>query len=86
MDQLCFRLCKERINIYSRGFAHGFLALENNTKIKYIVDKPYKKDAECAIICNDMDVSIDWPCEIPILSDKDSNSLTFSDNLMLNNF
>ncbi len=68
------------------GFAHGFLALDNNTQISYKVDKPYKKDSECSIIWNDDYLNIDWSCKKPILSKKDRKSLTFKENYRLNNF
>lgn len=68
------------------GFAHGFLALDNNTKISYKVDKTYKKDSECSIIWNDVYLNIDWACKKPILSEKDRKSITFKENYRLNNF
>ena len=68
------------------GFAHGFLSLDNNTMISYKVDKPYNKNSECSIIWNDDNILIDWPCNKPILSEKDQNALTFDDNYKLNKF
>ena len=68
------------------GFAHGFLSLDNNTKISYKVDKHYNKESECSVIWNDIDVNIDWPCKKPILSEKDRNALTFNENYKLKNF
>ena len=68
------------------GYAHGFLSLENDTKISYKVDRHYNKGSECSVIWNDIDVHINWPCKKPILSDKDRNSLTFNENYKLNNF
>ena len=68
------------------GFAHGFLSLDNNTKISYKVDKHYNKESECSVIWNDIDINIDWPCKKPILSEKDRNALTFNENYKLKNF
>lgn len=68
------------------GFAHGFLSLDNNTKISYKVDKPYKQNSECSIIWNDVNININWPCTNPIISEKDRKSITFYENYKLKNF
>ncbi|ULC59743.1 dTDP-4-dehydrorhamnose 3,5-epimerase [Flaviramulus sp. BrNp1-15] len=56
-----------------RGFAHGFLVLEDNTIFSYKCDNIYNKESEGGIIYNDDSLSIDWgfPKEELILSEKD---------------
>jgi dTDP-4-dehydrorhamnose 3,5-epimerase len=56
-----------------RGFAHGFVALENNTIINYKCDNYYNKSAERGIIYNDRTLNIDWNIDNSklVLSDKD---------------
>ena len=56
-----------------RGFAHGFLVLEDNTIFSYKCDNLYNKESEAGIIYNDDSLSIDWgfPKEELILSEKD---------------
>jgi len=56
-----------------RGFAHGFIVLENNTIFTYKCDNFYNKNSESGIIFNDKDLNIDWllPQTELILSDKD---------------
>lgn len=59
-----------------RGFAHGFVALEDDTKFEYYIDNVYNKESEAGIIWNDPDINIDWKfekygIENPIFSDKD---------------
>jgi dTDP-4-dehydrorhamnose 3,5-epimerase len=56
-----------------RGFAHGFLAIEDNTIVNYKCDNYYNKKSESGIIYNDVDLGIDWDFENDklIISDKD---------------
>jgi dTDP-4-dehydrorhamnose 3,5-epimerase len=66
-----------------RGFAHGFVALENNTIINYMCDNYYNKSAESGIIYNDKTLNIDWKLDNSelILSDKDKELPKF-ENLL----
>lgn len=54
-----------------RGFAHGFLVLSDVAEILYKVDNIYAPEYEGGLIWNDKDVSIEWPVDDPILSEKD---------------
>ena len=54
-----------------RGFAHGFVALEDSV-VEYKVDNPYSKDHESGIMWNDPEVNIKWPISTPLVSEKDS--------------
>ncbi|WCO01655.1 dTDP-4-dehydrorhamnose 3,5-epimerase [Psychroserpens ponticola] len=62
-----------------RGFAHGFLVLEDDTIFSYKCDNYYNKSAERGIIYNDHTLNIDWhfKTENLILSEKDTNLPTF---------
>jgi len=62
-----------------RGFAHGFLTLEENTEVCYKVDNFYSPEYEQGIIWNDDSLNINWYCENPILSDKDKKQQTFKE-------
>jgi len=43
------------------GFAHGFVALEDDTHFLYKTTDYYAKDCEGAIVWNDADLDIQWP-------------------------
>lgn len=53
------------------GFAHGFLALEDNTILSYKCTEFYNQESEGGIIWNDESLNIKWLCENPKLSKKD---------------
>lgn len=62
------------------GFAHGFVALEDNTHFLYKTTNYYSKECERSIIWNDSDLNIDWPIindtEI-VISQKDLQAEKF---------
>ena len=62
-----------------RGFAHGFLVLEDNTIFSYKCDNYYHKPSEGGIVYNDKFLNIDWgiPESELILSEKDKQLPTF---------
>ena len=45
------------------GFAHGFIALEDNTQFLYKTTDYYSKECERSIIWNDQSLNIAWPIE-----------------------
>ena len=53
------------------GFAHGFVALSENTTIMYKMTMPYHSDKQKGIIWNDPDLAIPWPVKKPIISNRD---------------
>jgi len=54
------------------GCAHGYLTLEDDTDVYYLVSEYYSPGAEKGIRWNDSQFDIDWPLkEDPILSEKD---------------
>ena len=61
-----------------RGFAHGFVSLEDNTIFQYLIDNDYAPELEGGILWNDPDLNIDWEgifrkynITEPLLSAKD---------------
>jgi dTDP-4-dehydrorhamnose 3,5-epimerase len=53
------------------GFAHGFVALQDNTLFQYKCTNYYHKASEMGLMWNDPDLAIDWEINAPLLSDKD---------------
>ena len=69
-----------------RGFAHGFLSLEDNSKFQYFVDNEYRVDREGGVAWDDPKVDIPWfsyfkkyGIDQPILSVKDTNRNTLEE-------
>jgi dTDP-4-dehydrorhamnose 3,5-epimerase len=61
-----------------KGFAHGFMTLEENTEAFYLVTEFYSPEHERGIRYNDPRFGIKWPMEPAIISDKDKNHLDFN--------
>lgn len=60
------------------GFAHGFVALENDTVFQYKCDALYNPQTEDCLLWNDLSLGIDWEIENPIISDKDQEGKIFT--------
>lgn len=54
-----------------RGFAHGFLTLEEDTEVLYLVSEFYAPECERGLRWNDPRFAIQWPSPPRHLSDKD---------------
>lgn len=53
------------------GFAHGFVALEDDTSFCYKCTNNYSPESEGTLRWNDADLNIDWGVSSPLVSDKD---------------
>jgi len=62
------------------GFAHGFVALEDQTRVYYKCTGLYHGDAERAIRHDDAALNIAWPVPVEIISEKDANAPLFQDS------
>lgn len=73
---------KKKKQIYvPKGFAHGFLVLEDETIINYKCDNYYHQPSEGGIIYNDPTLNINWeyPTKLLELSKKDLHLPTFEE-------
>ena len=59
------------------GFAHGFVVLSDAAEFLYKTTDYYASQFERCIMWNDPTLDIDWPTQLPILSDKDSKGQAF---------
>ncbi len=60
-----------------KGFAHGFVTLEDNSEVNYLVTQFYTPSAEGGVRYNDPEFKIEWPIKPIIISDKDANHPDF---------
>ena len=58
-----------------RGFAHGFVVLENDTTFAYKVDNYYSPENDRGISFDDIDLDIDW------ILDKEELNLSVKDKI-----
>ena len=61
------------------GFAHGFAVLSESAQIEYKCTDFYDPSSEIGVIWNDAQLAIAWPCENPIVSDKDAKLPTLAE-------
>lgn len=57
-----------------RGFGHAFLTLTNDVEFCYKTDNYYDYESDRSICYNDPDISVEWPADAFILSEKDKNA------------
>ena len=63
-----------------KGFAHGFMSLEDDTLILYQMSAPYNQASARTIRWNDPDINIAWPhMDNIIISDKDRDAPLWRD-------
>lgn len=64
-----------------KGFAHGFVTLEQHTEVQYKVSAPYHPGLERSIRFDDPEIGIDWPLsgDRMILSAKDQAAPLLAD-------
>ena len=64
------------------GFAHGFYVMTDSAEFVYKCTDYYHPESEISVCWNDPAIGIEWPLvngELPQLSDKDEQGLTFND-------
>jgi dTDP-4-dehydrorhamnose 3,5-epimerase len=75
-----------RALLIGSGLGHGFLALEDNTTISYLLSSPYSPEFEFEIQPTDPELNINWHLELiggvgVVASPKDAQAPTLAERL-----
>ena len=75
-----------RAILIGNGLGHGFLALESNSVLSYLLSTPYSPSDEFEINPMDMELKIDWHLNLVgatghIVSPKDAQAPTLAERL-----
>jgi dTDP-4-dehydrorhamnose 3,5-epimerase len=54
-----------------KGFAHGFITLQDNCEVLYMISEFYAPEAARGIRWNDEQFNIQWPEQVVVMSEKD---------------
>lgn len=60
-----------------RGFAHGFYALEDDSLMVYKTSAVYDPGLDSGVLWNS--INFKWPCEKPVLSERDGKFSSFKE-------
>lgn len=69
----------------SEGFGHGFISLEDNSVVSYLLTSPYSPSEEFEINPLDQELRIGWPLAERLMSQKDENAPTLRSRLAQGN-
>jgi dTDP-4-dehydrorhamnose 3,5-epimerase len=64
-----------------KDFAHGFITLENNTSVNYMVSEFYTPNSERGIRWDDTRFGIKLPIPITLISEKDNTHPPYNPNI-----
>ena len=67
--------------VVSEGLGHGFMSVEDNTAVNYLLTSPFSPSEEYGISPLDSELAITWPIGSPKLSMKDSQAKTLNQML-----
>lgn len=68
----------KKVMYIPKGFAHGYVTLEDKVILQYCVDNEYSFKSAKALRFDDKDVNVQWPVDIDYdtLTEKDINALS----------
>lgn len=55
------------------GFAHGFITLKDDTEVLYQMSEFFHAECATGVRWNDPALSIQWPVEVKVISERDQN-------------
>jgi dTDP-4-dehydrorhamnose 3,5-epimerase len=62
-----------------KGFAHGFLTLEDATEVFYQISEPYQPGTAQGVRWDDPAIAIEWPEQPRVISDRDASYSSLSE-------
>lgn len=73
-----------RAVLVGKGLGHGFIALEDQTSVSYLLNSPYRPEFEFEINPTDPDLGIDWHLNLigevgTVISPKDAQAPTLEE-------
>jgi len=71
--------------IIGEGLGHGFISLEENSTVSYLLTSPYSREEEFEINPHDPNLAIEWPGSELLLSSKDKSAPTLATQLAAGN-
>jgi dTDP-4-dehydrorhamnose 3,5-epimerase len=72
---------KNGIGCYlAAGIAHGFITLEDDSEVTYLMGASYRADSASGIRWNDSAIGIAWPMAPVVISDKDRSLPLLADH------
>ena len=60
-------------------FAHGFITLEDNTEVMYLISEAYAPEAARAVRWDDPEIGIEWPRPVVEISERDAGWPDFNE-------
>jgi len=65
------------------GFAHGFITLEDDTQVSYLISEPYAPESARGVRWNDPAFGIVWPIQPVVMSETDRTLPNFEERTVL---
>lgn len=63
-----------------KGFAHGFITLDDNTEVLYQISAYYTPGSGTGLRHDDRQLGIEWPVPVKVIDDKDRALPAFADH------
>ena len=73
------KLKKNESIFIPKGYAHGYLCLDNMNTVIYLLTEKYSVKNNSGFIWNDKNFNIKWNIKKPIISSKDKNLKTYKE-------
>ena len=82
MERCSLNCRREKIILYTKSFAYGFVVLSETETLNYKCTDFYSPEHDGGLLWNDEDVAVEWPLdgiEEVLLSEKDKKQKKFKE-------